>query len=920
MKKAIVAITMLLLAGLGAVAGFLPNVGDGTTPNVWTRNMDGVLAAARQTGHPILLVMVNEDSDGGGCSHCRDFMNRTLNTANFAAIVNDYEFYMVFLNCYGFEMRGALHPQNGDVSQAYFDKYWYAYTVSPYYPLVAVIRPDGTRYSGWSDSTRPATNYYNFHEYLRAAIAALAPKNSIFSLESSSSNVQSVSPAAAASWTGRIVRSGGSGKSGGVAIGLSGANAGNYVLSTSWIDWGTGDGEVPFTVTGPVSFDGGIVDDVITVSIAASGFAGSSIAYGTTAQTIRFKDARIAQTLDEYGAVSGIDGLSAVSGVWYAPASSTDGNVLQTLTKGSSSMVWRPSTGGFVTLSSSAYTAVSVGSAPTVVNKGSLIVSLNGVDYDLAQRESVRLGFSAGDEIVFTATAPVQGDFAEIGLTRFEVSKFTVSILSPANGASLSLPALVGNHALADLSWSANMDCSGYKVFDAAGGLRAETQATSVNGVDIGLVSLTEGAATYNWSVCAYHDCANEAIDNRVNEILTIASSSFIVASSPEFGAMPSVVTVYLKLNTSIDCAARAGSTDGVSYSASGLPKGMKINPSTGLISGIPKKAGTYSVTVTASNGYGSSPFSFTLKVEKQLKAAGANAQLILFDGIGNITGSASLKSTTSGKWTLKTTVANKTTTTKGTLSVSGTGTMLVSGNGVNLAGDVGSGAWSGTVAGYAAYGAKIAKLSKNWRGVWNSGVGTSADSTRAGYVIAKVASGGKVIVAGKIANRVTLSGNGNGVVLSAAFVAANLPAWAGHGDVLFVHLYKKRSLNGGYALFGDGTMRGTFTLGGVAYDKVEGSKWNKSSLARFNGATVSTIGCGNVSFTVSATASSVSAVRNTIGAAASVNKNTGLVKVSYKNGRTSCNGTGVAYVSGGVLQASGGGQGGKSRFSFVIR
>ena len=98
MKRAFAIAAMSVLLGHGALAAFLPNVGTGTTPNVWTSNMDGVLNAARQTGHPILLVMINEDGDGSGCSHCQDFMSRTINTANFTSIVNDFDFYMVLLN------------------------------------------------------------------------------------------------------------------------------------------------------------------------------------------------------------------------------------------------------------------------------------------------------------------------------------------------------------------------------------------------------------------------------------------------------------------------------------------------------------------------------------------------------------------------------------------------------------------------------------------------------------------------------------------------------------------------------------------------------------------------------------------------------------------------------------------------------
>ena len=60
-RCAIITIAMAVLSGSAAV---LPVVGNGTEPNKWTRNMSGVLSAAKTTNLPILLVMINDSSSG----------------------------------------------------------------------------------------------------------------------------------------------------------------------------------------------------------------------------------------------------------------------------------------------------------------------------------------------------------------------------------------------------------------------------------------------------------------------------------------------------------------------------------------------------------------------------------------------------------------------------------------------------------------------------------------------------------------------------------------------------------------------------------------------------------------------------------------------------------------------------------------
>ncbi|HEY8901901.1 MAG TPA: putative Ig domain-containing protein [Chthoniobacterales bacterium] len=55
--------------------------------------------------------------------------------------------------------------------------------------------------------------------------------------------------------------------------------------------------------------------------------------------------------------------------------------------------------------------------------------------------------------------------------------------------------------------------------------------------------------------------------------------------------------------------------TPGAQYTASGLPDGLTINPTTGVISGSPKASGNYTATITASNELGTSTTTLTLSI-----------------------------------------------------------------------------------------------------------------------------------------------------------------------------------------------------------------------------------------------------------------------------------------------------------------
>src|SRR5438552_6773769 len=57
------------------------------------------------------------------------------------------------------------------------------------------------------------------------------------------------------------------------------------------------------------------------------------------------------------------------------------------------------------------------------------------------------------------------------------------------------------------------------------------------------------------------------------------------------------------------------------SYNATGLPPGLSVNTSTGLISGTPTTAGTYSVTISATNSSGTGTNTLAITINKRAPA-----------------------------------------------------------------------------------------------------------------------------------------------------------------------------------------------------------------------------------------------------------------------------------------------------------
>ena len=250
-------------------------------------------------------------------------------------------------------------------------------------------------------------------------------------------------------------------------------------------------------------------------------------------------------------------------------------------------------------------------------------------------------------------------------------------------------------------------------------------------------------------------------------------------------------------------------------FAISGLPKGMKSVPATGVISGIPEVAGVFNIQIRASNTAGSSPMLTTRLIIEPLNPnfVGTFGGLVTRDATANhgLGGALAVTTTSLGTYSIKLTTAAGSGNVTASTSFINTGrlaasaphiSVLIGGQTLALTFNATTGQITGThgsatVSGVRSAWNALTRPAEKLQGYYSMALdladlatdgGKSAIPQGSGFVTFSVSSAGSVSVAGKAAD--------GEVITSSSFLGAAGESW------LYAPLYKSL-----------GSMQGSFNL-----------------------------------------------------------------------------------------------------------
>ena len=438
-----------------------------------------------------------------------------------------------------------------------------------------------------------------------------------------------------------------------------------YTANPTRVIWADGESnDKTFTVT--VMNTPGYDPRTFVVGLAVSGAASA----GLTNQTVTVLDGLVSQTFEAYKASNLTNELlDQALGVWFYNSTENALRGEPLPAGGQAALTWTaPSSGRF-----------SFKARSNVTADGVFAVSVGGETNVLSNvYQTLSLLVNAGDVVRWTAQA-VNANF--YGMVKDLVWEPLYPVaetgFSPAAESKFQIDAVRADKNWVNLVWQlAGVNPAGtqYRLYygstvesltNQVPGVNSPTGG--VNAIDLGIVKTNAAQSWVYWRVDSVLTGATTRVALQTGPVWR-----FAVIDLPSFtGAAPgagSTVNTYLRAGSSISVA--ADSATPVTYSASGLPLGMSINPGTGVISGTPRRAGTYTVTVTASNSEGSVTRTFTIASQSLPAFATGAFQGALLDGADVVCGTLSLSVSSLGSLSAKVIKDGVTSSLRGTWGV----------------------------------------------------------------------------------------------------------------------------------------------------------------------------------------------------------------------------------------------------------